>query len=250
MATAALALASGAAVTANAATTLYSTVPNLTGVSDWSQPLPLTGSCDSATGCTSGPWMVFEQFTLTTDVRITDFGLYSYFYFSGSSSDFLGVNWSIWGSSGGASDPGDEKFSGSSGATLTAGPADGDPMLEAVSGLSLILRPGTYYFRFQNVFSNPSDWSTYATSYSDYPTNTVPIPTTAWFGQGDATAQPTVCSLAFNCSSPAQQVGFYIANSGAARPVVPEPSTWAMMLVGFAGLAWAARRRAVHFQDI
>ena len=25
---------------------------------------------------------------------------------------------------------------------------------------------------------------------------------------------------------------------------VPEPSTWAMMLIGFAGLAFAARRRA------
>ncbi|MBL8587655.1 MAG: PEP-CTERM sorting domain-containing protein [Methylobacteriaceae bacterium] len=28
---------------------------------------------------------------------------------------------------------------------------------------------------------------------------------------------------------------------------VPEPSTWAMMLIGFAGLGWAARRRRVAF---
>ena len=31
--------------------------------------------------------------------------------------------------------------------------------------------------------------------------------------------------------------------SGGATPAVPEPSTWAMMLIGFAGLGWLARLR-------
>jgi hypothetical protein len=39
----------------------------------------------------------------------------------------------------------------------------------------------------------------------------------------------------------------YVAASGFVYPTsaaVPEPSTWAMMLVGFAGLAWIGHRAA------
>jgi hypothetical protein len=37
---------------------------------------------------------------------------------------------------------------------------------------------------------------------------------------------------------------FAVAGFQAFTPVVPEPSTWAMMLLGFAGLGYAGYRRA------
>jgi hypothetical protein len=44
-------------------------------------------------------------------------------------------------------------------------------------------------------------------------------------------------------------LGYYFDQTGAhgflAIPAVPEPSTWAMMLIGFAGLGFAAHRREV-----
>ncbi|HZZ23670.1 MAG TPA: PEP-CTERM sorting domain-containing protein [Roseiarcus sp.] len=46
-------------------------------------------------------------------------------------------------------------------------------------------------------------------------------------------------SLAFGINDSGQVVGLSFL-------IAPEPSTWAMMLVGFAGLAWAGYRRALR----
>ena len=40
--------------------------------------------------------------------------------------------------------------------------------------------------------------------------------------------------------------GHDYASPGVGTPTVPEPSTWAMMLLGFAGLGYAARRRSAR----
>jgi hypothetical protein len=40
--------------------------------------------------------------------------------------------------------------------------------------------------------------------------------------------------------------GFDLAVGGTVSDTVPEPSTWAMMLLGFAGLAFAGRAKAGH----
>ena len=40
----------------------------------------------------------------------------------------------------------------------------------------------------------------------------------------------------------ADEIGFSAVTLGSAAPVIPEPSTWAMMVVGFAGLGFAGYR--------
>jgi uncharacterized membrane protein len=50
-------------------------------------------------------------------------------------------------------------------------------------------------------------------------------------------------SRAFGINDRGQVVGFSFVGSMSV-PVVPEPSTWALMLLGFAGLGFAGYRRA------
>jgi uncharacterized membrane protein len=69
---------------------------------------------------------------------------------------------------------------------------------------------------------------------------------TEWSGGSviDLGALPGLtASVAYNINNAGQVVGnSYIAVP--ASPSVPEPSTWAMMLLGFAGLGYAGYRRA------
>jgi hypothetical protein len=80
---------------------------------------------------------------------------------------------------------------------------------------------------------------------------------------GNAIFQANGCDLADNCGNPLDRyITFDLTNAGGATGVsflapselndfvvlnfsagVPEPSTWAMMLIGFAGIGFAAYRR-------
>jgi hypothetical protein len=63
----------------------------------------------------------------------------------------------------------------------------------------------------------------------------------------DAVAFVAQLSVSGSCGSETCKAGTGLVGSGAphpAPPPVPEPSTWAMMLIGFAGLAYAGYRKA------
>jgi PEP-CTERM motif len=79
-----------------------------------------------------------------------------------------------------------------------------------------------------------------------------------FFGHSDITLVNRVCSgpgdcfdAAFNLDGIFQTLGDYVAADGATLDIsevtkgapIPEPSSWAMLAVGFAGLAFAGNRR-------
>jgi hypothetical protein len=94
----------------------------------------------------------------------------------------------------------------------------------------------------------PGDWTTEGTATGDYILNGVaagfPTPTFTYdSGANTTTVETFDPSFLGNGGGP--NLSFTLVGS----PVVPEPSTWAMMLIGFAGLglsaARSAKRRAV-----
>jgi hypothetical protein len=76
----------------------------------------------------------------------------------------------------------------------------------------------------------------------------IPFSITTPFGPTDFGENAGAASVQFNCSSPGSCDAFIVGDltvqlTNASTPV-PEPSTWMMMAVGFAGLGFAGYRRA------
>ena len=232
----ALALVSGWA--AASAGTLYTTIPNLNGVSNLADAMPDTTACNSNTDA-CGSWSVYDSFTLTGTETISGFSYYAYFHLA-EASDFLGTNWSVWGStnSGGVLEPDIGKEIDSGAALGGAVSLSSGPQLVTVTlAKPLVLTAGAYYFGFQTNLSNSSDYSTYATSYTYYPKvppEVSPIPWTSYFSQGGGAPDLTIPTF--------YQAAFSVGSA------VPEPSVWVMTLIGFAGLGWIARRRVSRLQ--
>ena len=96
----------------------------------------------------------------------------------------------------------------------------------------------------------PGDWTTSGTSTGDYIFNSVgsgfSVPT---FTYNDGVA--TVESFDLNFTSGSPDLNFTLVGSAVpglkvttVGSAVPESSTWAMMLLGFAGIGFAASRKA------
>ena len=165
----------------------------------------------------SGQWTVYDVFTLGGAATITDFGYFS--YFKSDLSEYTGTNWSIWS---GVSQPETLIASAVNAAGQIPPGQNSDVTLVTVSGLDVSLAAGTYWIGFHNDFSESSAVSEYATT-----------------GGARSAFEGVDGPLRRNYS----QAAFYIDGS-----TVPEPSTWAMTLAGFAGLGWAARRRVARLQ--
>jgi hypothetical protein len=89
----------------------------------------------------------------------------------------------------------------------------------------------------------PGDWTTEGTATGDYILNGVAAGfSTPTFTYDTSTNTTTVET--FDSSFPGNGGGPGLNFTLVGTSVVPEPSTWAMMLVGFAGLAFAAVRSA------
>ncbi len=204
--------------------------------------LDYTGYCDSSTGCpqpsTDSPagWTVFDVFTLDQGATISEIAFYSYLVSATAvgrltAADYVSTNLSIWQAVGGVPDTSMApiEISGVDSATLEGS----DVLLATVDGINLHLDAGAYFIGFQNNFDASTGFSTYATTGQ---------PSTVYYGQ----STPDYTRSNF------EQVAFYVDgrydnnNSGGPPPPpppgAPEPSTWAMTLVGFAGMGWLARR--------
>jgi hypothetical protein len=89
--------------------------------------------------------------------------------------------------------------------------------LVTVSGLDVNFPAGTYWLGVQNIFETNTEFSTYATTGDD--------------------------SSVYLGPDPAGQYAPEYTNTNRFKQVAfSEPSTWAMTLLGFAGLVWLARR--------
>jgi hypothetical protein len=89
----------------------------------------------------------------------------------------------------------------------------------------------------------PGDWTTEGTSTGDYILNGVAAGFSTPTFTYDAGANTTTVET-FDASFPGDGTGPNLSFTLVGSTVVPEPSTWAMMLVGFAGLGIAAARSA------
>lgn len=217
-----------AAATLAGATTAKAGLLFPSGLPDSSQ-MANTGLCD-ASACPSylgspESWTVYQSFTLNQASTITGFGFYSYFD-GASTADYVSTNWSIWADSMNApvTSASLDSMTSSGSAVQASGPT-----LVTVGDISVDLAAGTYWIGFQNNFLPDTGYSTYATTDES---------SSVYFGQ----LMPALTEAYY------KKVAFYIDgtyNIGAAPPPpgVPEPSTWAMTLFGFAGLGWLARRR-------
>jgi hypothetical protein len=184
----------------------------------YSTALDATEAHPSSGWSNSGPWTVYDAFTLGGAATITDFGYYS--FFKSDLSEFTGTSWSIWS---GAPQTGALIASADNAAGYAPPGQTSDVTLVTVSGLGVSLAAGAYYIGLHNNFTDSSLLSEYATT-----------------GAGIASAIEGVVGV----NKPGYvQAAFYIDGSS-----VPEPSTWTMMLAGFAGLGWAARRRVARVQ--
>jgi len=208
--------------------------------------LAQSGACDASSGC--GPTVAYTAFTVSQDETITGFTYYSYL----TSATYLSTNWSLWTGS-----PSPSKVD-SSGSTPIGGPGSAT-VVNATSGLVLIsvsldpsayvtvgpsapswIGPNTqYWIGLQNNINVTGDGtSVFAGTGQTYTGGTLYDGTTA-LGGADTWQLPAY--------EPSYKTWIWMNAAVSIQtkvgPIVPEPSTWAMVLIGFGGLGWAARRR-------
>ncbi len=230
MAFAIAASAMSAAATASAGTvTLASTVPPVVNSSTVyaggltnSYCAGLNGNCVIGPPnhiTTYAPQYIYEEISVPANTTITELGYYEYFTVN-KAADYTSTNWVIVSASG-ASHP----FS-TSGTTIGTAATSGDPTLVTVSGLSVHIQyAGNYWIGVENNISSAHVPTVYgavnaAAKYA------------AYLGTGSG---PNLTH------GPLPAMAFYVDAADA-----PEPSTWAMMILGFGGIAWLGRRRLVR----
>ncbi len=194
-------------------------------------------------GCADGALntMVYSAFQAAPDTVVTGFG---YYYFYGAPSEYASTNWSIWQDTG--SDTKQLVASGSGAGAAVGTVLSTDPTLVEVGGLDVTLQSGgEYWIGIQNnLTAGSGDYTLYAVTSAENTADTYVTRDVAASGEG----------LTFGADRTAfYQHAFYIdsevVQGRTGGPLQPEPvsapelSTWAMMLTGFAGLTWAARRR-------
>ena len=188
----------------------------------WDNNGPSGGAnlCSSnANTCGSNGWTIYDDFQLTAASTVTGFTYDSDFTSFGSVSDYVSTNWSIW-----SADP----VSNFAAGPLVSGTSTGLNSVDAVNftlttitGLNVNLGAGIYWLGIQNNVDNGQ--------------------ITAYISSGTArlgrSSQSDNSGTFFNASN--SDASFTVQGNGA----VPEPATWAMMLVGFGGLGAVLRRR-------
>jgi hypothetical protein len=182
------------------------------------------GDCSFSTTCAAelgrGDEFAAQLFTLSSTATI-DEGAFSDLVFGSTASS---VNYAIYADVDGL--PGGTALESGS-ATLTTTSADPDlsSFLETFPIASITLSSGSYFFAVQAVTSNQSDFLQQGLVTS---------------GAAETHDGGLTWSAGYENSSNGQELyGVSVALGSA----VPEPSTWAMMLLGFAGLGYVGYRQ-------
>ena len=133
-----------------------------------------------------------------------------------------------------------------SGPVLTYGTQGGLNTLNFVGG-GAVSGPGYTDIQYYIYAHLPGDYTTAGTSTGDYQYNGVGAGfSTPTFAYDPATMETTVFTSNPDYSGTPTNLDFTLFGGAA----VPEPGAWAMMLVGFAGLGWAARRQRTGLRAV
>jgi hypothetical protein len=193
-------------------------------------PAGSSGLSDSYCGAVNGacvnnsftynPHYVYEEFTVPANTTISAIGIYSYFGLTGQANiqnNYTSTNWVVMSATSGIT----FSQSGTSVGTLTFVTARGDPTLVTVGGLSVHIQyAGTYWVGIENNIKSAT------------------VPTVFAYGNAAYQYAARLGDASGPTTGPLPPAAFFIDG-----PAAPEPSTWAMMLLGFVGLGWLGRRR-------
>ncbi len=197
---------------------LYATIPNLNSSLNgggWCSP------CSAASGLVPGAQneQVFSQFTLASDSSISSVR----FIFDNRSDFSSGIALGIF-QVGAAGVPGGQLFSETflpAQVSSIASSAGQNSSIGTVDPQSLTLAAGTYYL---SLFGDPTLLLANEGGAFDFYFENDPF-----LGSGLLSNQQNVIEL-----------------DGSLASAVPEPSTWAMMILGFFGVGFMAYRRRAH----
>lgn len=198
----------GLNVTAVSAETLWDNGSSLNSSMRCNQ----NGSVCGDTGVT-----IYDDFSLYNSANITGFT-----YDSSFSGSYVSTNWSIWKSNPSINFAAGPAFSGTIAGRLTSLSRFAD-LRVTVSGLSVDLGPGTYWLGLQNNLTSG------VSSYLSSNTNRLGVA----IALGNSGTQYGALT---------NDASFSVIGT-AAVAAIPEPTTWAMMLVGFGMIGATARYR-------
>jgi hypothetical protein len=196
---------------------VYDNLNTTTGAGDCS----FSTTCAATVGLGRGDEFAAQLFTLSSTATINE-GAFSDLVFSGPTAS--SVNYAFYADVGGL--PGGAAL-GSGSATLTTTLADASlpSYLETFQIATITLGAGSYFFAVQAVTSN----------FGDYLQQGLVTSGAAETNDGGLT-----WSAGYENLAGGEQLG---GISVAVGNAVPEPSTWAMMLLGLAGLSLAGYRK-------
>ncbi len=174
--------------------------------------------CDTYLPSCGGPgWIVYDDFAVSGQTRITDF-TYTDFFSTGQISSYVSTKWFVFGPNT-AGPFGTPAYSGTAVATSVLN-GDGSYTF-GITGLNLPVTNGTWIVGFSNVLNDPNAVTTRAAS--DDPR----LP--EWWQQStDGTDQRTASG----------NTAFSVSTS-----TVPEPGSLIMFSWGVLGIAGVLRRR-------
>jgi hypothetical protein len=130
--------------------------------------------------------------------------------------------------------PGNGNYVDLDGSTGGQNPAGG-------STTNTVFAAGSYTLDFNLGGSTRGDTNTVRVVLGDF-SQDITLASNAGFTLQSFTFTTTGGALSFTNLGPSDNLGLILDNVSVSA--VPEPATWAMMLIGFAGLGYAARRRA------
>jgi PEP-CTERM motif len=210
---------------------LYRSIPSLLEVS----PGEACSSCPASVTPLYGPYRMYDAFSLDTSATIQTIQFSIFSRYASSTID-VGI-FSLAGSAPGASIF-TQTFTPSGFSSVVPGSIGsyGETSVVTVNIGGLNLGPGWFDISFYN--STDLIIPLYSDTISKFATQTAPI-SPVW---PTGYVQVPYAGLGFELDGVTPATG-ELVGLGSPSPAVPEPSTWAMLLLGFAGIGFMAYRQ-------